>query len=70
MKPWALIAAGFIAAAVASAVSAQLAAPAGAAVPGDAVAYHSAMQAYGRLARWAGRRALECEARYWEAVKQ
>lgn len=65
-----LIAAGFTAAAVGSAVSARICAPTGATVPGDAVAYHGAMLAYGRIARWAGDRALACEARYWEAVKQ
>lgn len=64
----ALIAAGFTAAAIGSAVSAQICAPAGTVVPGDAVAYHGAMVAYGRLARWAGDRALINEARYWEAV--
>lgn len=37
-------------------------------VPADAVAYHGAMTVYSRVARWAGGRALEAEARYWKAV--
>jgi uncharacterized protein YaaW (UPF0174 family) len=55
---------------VVTVISARLAAPAGAAVSVDTVAYHGAMQAYGRLARWAGRRALIAESRYWKAVQQ
>lgn len=53
---------------VAAAAGARAAAPAGTSVPADAVAYHGAAQAYGRLARWAGRRAMEAETRYWKAI--
>jgi hypothetical protein len=41
-----------------------------AAVPNEARAYFGAMTMYGRIARWAGRRALEAEAAYWEAVQR
>lgn len=69
-RPWLLVTAGFTAAAALTAISARLAAPAGASVRTDAVAYHGAMQVYGGIARWAGRRALHVEHLYWKAIAQ
>jgi hypothetical protein len=35
----------------------------------EARRYYGAMTVYGRIARWAGHRALEAETAYWEAVQ-
>lgn len=59
---------GALAAAV-SAAGARRAAGGAASVPPEAVGWHGAAELYGRLARWAGTRALQAEARYWEAVR-
>lgn len=56
------------AAALASAVGARRAAGAATVSP-EAVAFHGAAELYRNLAMFFGKRALACEARYWEAVK-
>ncbi|MYS19168.1 MULTISPECIES: hypothetical protein [unclassified Streptomyces] len=48
--------------------AARSSAPAGTDVPAAAVAYHGAMEFYQRLARWAGRRALDAELSYWKEI--
>jgi len=55
--------------AAAAMVGARRSAGAGATVPPDAVAWHGASELYRNLALYFGKRALACEARYWEAVK-
>jgi hypothetical protein len=37
-------------------------------VPALAAGWHGAMEMYQALAVWAGKRALQAEAKYWEAV--
>lgn len=56
-------------AAVATAYGARRAATSGATVPPEAVAWHGAAELYRNLALHFGKRALICEARYWEVVK-
>lgn len=56
-------------AAVATAYGARKAAGSGATVPAEAVAWHGAAELYRTLALHFGKRALLCEARYWEVVK-
>ncbi len=36
--------------------------------PQAAANWHGAMEFYRRIAVWAGRRAMQAEAKYWEAV--
>ena len=37
-------------------------------VPPNAVGWHGAMEVYRNVALWAGKRALQAEMKYWEAV--
>lgn len=37
-------------------------------VPPQAAGWHGAMELYRRLATWAGKRAMQAEMKYWEAV--
>jgi hypothetical protein len=39
-------------------------------VPAQAAGWHGAMEMYHKVALWAGRRAMEAELKYWEAVQQ
>jgi hypothetical protein len=64
-----LVAAGFGITAGVAAISARLAAPVGAYVPSDAAVWHGAMQVYGRVAHWAGSRAMACEQQYWRSIQ-
>lgn len=36
--------------------------------PPGAIGWHGAMEMYRKVALWAGRRAMEAEMKYWEAV--
>jgi hypothetical protein len=37
-------------------------------VPSAVAGWHGAMEFYRRIALWAGRRAMQAEVKYWEAV--
>lgn len=40
------------------------------AVPAQAAGWHGAMELYHKVALWAGRRAMQAEMNYWEAVRR
>lgn len=69
MKFHHVLAAACVTAALVSAYGARRAAGPGTQVPPAAVGYHGAMELYRNLALYFGKRALQAEARYWEAVK-
>lgn len=69
MKTYQVLAVVCGVAALATAYGARRAAGANATVPAEAVAWHGATELYRNLALYFGKRALVCEARYWEVVK-